>query len=202
MRVGHEIDFDDVKDLQDGRMRKRVNAAIAFAVRDGLNNLEEHHKKKYFLRGAAASPKTHPTKITWRTGSLAKNYTTYWKEGNHYGYYGSTLKRARLLEVGDTIRPTKKKALAIPTPAARVGVGAGLAQKDYPKGELFRPNKPGGGKYPWLASNVDGKFKILFILAMKAEIPARPTVAKTAKDRIQPFQKLMTRRVMKAMETK
>ncbi len=203
MKIWHEVNFKDVKDIQDGRMAKRVDKAIALGVHEGLQMLEEHHKKKYFLTGSGSNPKTHPTKITSRTGNLARSYMQYWKKGQHFGYYGTTLKRARLLETGKPIiKPVRGKALAIPTPAARVGVGAGLWPKDYPKGELFRPNKPGGGKYSWLASTASGKFKIMFMLVKQAKIKARPTVKKTARETGQAFELMMAKKIEKAMAKK
>ena len=204
--VYYELNFDDVKDIQDGRMRKRVNKAIAFGIRDELRNLEEYHKKRFFLRGSGKSQKTHKTKITWRTGGLAKSYQTYWKTGQHFGYYGTTLKRGALLEYGGTIRPVKAEALTIPTQAAKVGVGSTVSPKDFPKtgeGRLFRPRLPGGGFASVLARiGSGGKLEVMFILMKSVKIPARPTVKKTAAANVRGFEKRMAMGIAKAMEKK
>lgn len=197
MKTWYELDFDDVKDLQDGSMSKKLKQAISFGVRDGLLMVERRHKLRYFVRGGAASMKTHPTKITWRTGELAKSYERYYRNGQHYGYYGSTLKRAALLEYGDTIKSNRPGgSLAIPTPAARVGVGGSVSPRDFPKGELFR-----GGDGRWLARDKgDGFIELMFWLVKSVYVPPRPTVQKAAKDTEKPFQLMMAKRVAKAME--
>lgn len=202
MNTWYELDFKDVKDIQDGRMKKRINKAIAFGVRDGLRDIEEYHKKKYFLRGNAKNPKTHPTKITWRTGGLAKSYQTYWKAGDHFGYYGTTLKRGALLEHGGTVNAKPGKALAIPTQAAKTG-GFAISPKFWPKGELFMPNKAGGGKHSVLARiGSGGKLEVMFIFMKSVKIKSRPTVKKTAKETGKAFELMMAKRIDKAMEKK
>jgi hypothetical protein len=199
MKTWYELNFDDVKDIQDGSVRKRIDKAISFGVRDGLQQIERQHKLKYFIRGKAASMKTHPTKITWRTGTLAQSYERYWKEGQSFGYYGSTLKRAALLEYGGTVSAKPGKALAIPTAAAKVGVGGTVSPRDYPPGELFIPNWPkGSGVLARIGSG--GALEVMFTLVKSVRIPPRPTVKKAAKDMGKPFEMMMAKRIAKAME--
>jgi hypothetical protein len=203
MNTWYEMDFKDVKDLQDGRMSKRVHNAIAVGIHNGLQMVEEHHKKKHFLRGNARNPKTHKTKITWRTGQLARSYIQYYKRGDHFGYYGSEMWRAKVLEDGKRISAKPGKALALPTQAARLGSGITLAPKYWPPGVLFRPNLPGGGKAPVLARiGKGGKLEVMFIFHKSIKVPPRPTVKKTAKETMPAFELMMGKRVAKAMEKK
>jgi hypothetical protein len=196
MKTWYELDFGDVDDFGDGQMRKRIGRAISFGIREGLKRIEERHKKKWFLRGAAKSTKTHPRKITWRTGNLAKSYVTSWKRGNHFGYYGSTLKRAALLEYGGTVNAKPGKALAIPTAAARVGVGGTLSPKDFPDDGLFIPT----GSSVLARIGAGGKMEVMFALVKSVTIKARPTVKKSAKAEEKVFEIMMSKRIAKAME--
>lgn len=199
VHVAYEMNFEPVKDFQDGSINKKINKAMAYVVRNSLTNLERHHKKKWFLRGRAKDPKTDPNKIIWRTGGLAKSYITYWKSGALFGYYGSTLKRAALLEYGGTIRPVSAKALAIPTRFARVGVGAGLRPRDYPPGVLFIPKFKGVGSGVLAMIGPGGVLRPMFVLTKQAKIPPRPTVAKAAKEQEKKFQKDIADTVIKVL---
>ena len=195
-RMYYELKFDDVKDLHNGTMSKKINKAIAMGIKDGLLMLEQIHKLKYFIRGGAGSMKTHPTKITWRTGNLAKSYDRYHQGDNHYGYYGTGAIRAPLLEYGGTVHAKPGKSLAIPTQNARVGVGGTLSPRAFPPGELFR-----GGDGRWLARAKGNNFiELMFWLVKSVYIPPRPIVKKAAKDVETPFQLMMARKVAKAME--
>jgi len=193
----YELNYDDVKDMQDGSMSKRVNLAIAAGVSEGLLMLERRHKIKHFIRGNAASSKTHPSKITWRTGGLAKSFDRYHKKGDHFGWYGSPLKRAALLEYGGTVKAAPGKALAIPTDAARVGVGGSISPRNFPPGELFRPK----GK-SFLAKNVNGKLVVMFNLVRSVTIPKRPILEKATKEIENPFFAMMEKKIAKAMDKK
>ena len=197
-QVYYEMDFRAVKDLQDGKANKRIHKAVALGVRDGLRNIEESHKKGFFLSGNAESSKTHPTKITSRTGNLAKSYITYWRDGQTFGYYGTTLRRAALLEYGGTVTPKKAKALAIPTRAARVGVGGTVGPRYFPKGELF-PYKAKSGVGTLARKGSGGKLEVMFILKKSVKIKARPTVKKTEKKMAPKVERMIAIRVEKAV---
>lgn len=80
-------------------MSKKMQDAVSIGIRDSLVVMETAHKK-LFVRGQAKNPQTYPDKIVWRTGALAKSYRRFWSKGEAEGFYGSTLKRATILEFG------------------------------------------------------------------------------------------------------
>jgi len=80
-------------------MTKKMKDGISLGIRDSLVVVETAHKG-LFVRGQAKNPQTYPEKIVWRTGALAKSYRRFWKKRVPEGFYGSTLKRASILEVG------------------------------------------------------------------------------------------------------
>ena len=84
-------------------MPAKMKKAISLGVRDGLAIIERGHKN-LFVRGQSKDPETHPDKIVWRTGTLAKSYITSWRSGQFTGAYGSTLRRSGILERGGTIK--------------------------------------------------------------------------------------------------
>jgi hypothetical protein len=202
MKLHFEADFTQVKDMQDGKLKKKIAKAMSLGVRDGLRNIEETHKKKFFLRGRGKNRKSDPNKIVWRTGTLAKSYVTAWKGGNLFGYYGTTLKRAALLEYGGTVKAKPGKALAIPTEKGMVGVGFTISPKYWPPGELFIPRFKGSSTGVLARIGKGGVLDVMFTLHKQVTIPARPTVKKSAKANEKVFQELMAKRVAKAMEKK
>jgi phage gpG-like protein len=102
-------------DKWDGR--KRVNAGARKGLLKALATLQAHHKQKEFIRsvggglnltGKDAVP-PHPEKLTSRTGTLSKSYTTELVEASLRASYGSNLEYAPTHEYGYAPRNIKAR---------------------------------------------------------------------------------------------
>mgnify|MGYP001766562426 CR=1 FL=1 len=155
-----------------GEWSTAVRGGAAEGVRKALALVERHHKTQEMERGNGAGAAI-PDKITRRTGALARSYSIRHQRDSLEGSYGSDLKRARLLERGGTIVPVKAGALAIPTQAAKHGVGGALGPRAYEG--LFRPR----GK-SYLARRNGDSLEVMFHLKQSVTVPARPTLHRTA----------------------
>jgi hypothetical protein len=151
---------------------QQARRATALGLRRALVAIQRHHKLVEFIRGgnaggsgaermsALADPrggrKSDPTRVTWRTGSLAQAYKIDHEKDALVGAYGATAPldpntglpqhgRAAKLEIGGRIVPKNRQSLAIPTAFARVGRGGAIWPSAYPRGMLYRQRKKGGG---------------------------------------------------------
>lgn len=161
----------------------RAKRGAMRGIRIAMALIERHHKEQEMVRGVEkaearySSAIADPNRLSWRTGQLARSYRIAIDQANMIGYYGSDLRRARLLETGGVITPKTGRCLAIPTAYARVGRGAALWPKDYPKGALFRI-----GMTLFKARLLKTRSDLIpmFNLVPRVRIKARPTVARTA----------------------
>ncbi len=172
IHISAELNMRNLSTLLSSRVGESVRREVSKGIRDGLQVLESDHKKVQFRRGAGRDASTHPTQVTWRTGQLARSYRIYYVKGDLFGYYGSDLQRARILEEGDTIH-MKDKLLTVPTSAARKGVGMGLGARHLDLEFMWGIYKKTGKK----ALGRDGV--VWFWLVEQVTIPARPMLARS-----------------------
>lgn len=180
-----EVRADELKQvilLTDHKSRRR---GIGKGMRLALSNIALHHVKNEFVRGdKKGKTKAHATKLTWRSGKLIKMFRVDYKDGELTGYYGAVVPpkqkgRARLLEKGGIVKPKPgHRCLAIPTEFARVGQGASLWPKDYPKGTLIRI---GMTLFKVRALKTRSNLVPMFHLVPRVKIKGRPTLARTLK---------------------
>jgi hypothetical protein len=172
-------------------------------VRLALGGIERWHKTREMIRGAGvksegrASALADPTNITSRTGQLSRSYRIYFKRGDLVGFYGSDLRRARLLEVGGTVKPVRGRMLAIPSAYAKVGQGAALWPSQYPKGELFRI-----GRVLYKAKKLTGRSDLIpmFFLVPSVTIKSRPGLKRTSEAMSLRCAQLIAEEAVKAMQ--
>ena len=155
----------------------------SIGVLRALSEIERWHKTREMIRGAGvkgegrSSALSDPNQITTRTGGLSRSYRIYHKRGSLIGYYGSILRRARLLETGGTVKPVRGRMLAIPSAYAKVGQGAALWPSQYPAGELFRI-----GRVLYKAKKLASRSDLIpmFWLVPSVTIRPRPGLKRTA----------------------
>lgn len=158
------------------RANKAVRARVSTAVGKGLRLMQQHHKTKEIRRGGGKG-RAVAHRWTTRTGTAARSFHIDWKKGAMDGAYWTGLKRMRVLEEGGTIRPKRAHFLAIPTDAAKHGVGPSGSPRHHPglvfiqslKGQplLVRPDKDGPG------------LTVMFILRRQVTLPPRRTLQRT-----------------------
>jgi hypothetical protein len=183
-----------------------ARAGMWIGLRDALALVQNYHQKREMIRGAMtregrfASAVADPSRLTTRTGGLARSYRIYLRRGEMVGYYGSTLRRARILETGGTIEPRSGKMLAIPTPYAMVGRGAAPWPSQQPKGTLFRI-----GSWLYKARAAGGKSAArsdlipMYHLVPRVRIRPRPALERTARANAAYAAKLIGDGVVKAL---
>lgn len=172
-------------------------------LRVALGGIERWHKTREVIRGAGMKTEGRATaladssNITSRTGNLLRSYRIYYKKGDLIGFYGSELRRARLLEVGGTIKPVRGRMLAIPSAYAKVGQGASLSPRQYPKGELFRI-----GRVLYKAKKLTGRSDLIpmFFLVPSVTIKPRPGLKRTSEAMSLRCAQLIAEEAVKAMQ--
>lgn len=153
-----------------GEWSAHVRGGASDGIRRALALVERHHKTEEMERGTGAPV---ADKVTRRTGAHSRSFSIRYVNGEMFGTYGSDLKRARLLELGGTIRPVKARALAIPTAAAKHGAGGALGPRAY--NDLFRPR----GK-SYLARRDGDRLVVMYHLKQQVTIPGRPGLKRTS----------------------
>lgn len=172
--VSYEIKSESLNALLLQISGPQMRGRVSNALRRSLLLLENWHKDNELLKGRGTSPPV-ADKVTFRTGELSKSYRIFMAAGALSGAYGTELRRARVLEKGETIT-AKGGALAIPTRRLRVGVGMDPRwPRDWPPGELFRPK---GHRY-LARRNEAGGIEIMYVLVRSVKIGARPGLART-----------------------
>lgn len=175
MEPRHELDLSHVADLQDGRASAAMLREVSDAVGQGIRYMQQHHKTREVRRGGGAPV---AGRWTYRTGEASRSFRIGWRKGDMQGSYYTSLKRLRMLEEGGTIRPKKGKYLAIPTDAAKHGVGPAASPREY-SGIFFMMSKRGN---PMLV-RAKGKsgIEVMFHLRKEVKLSPRPTLERTVK---------------------
>lgn len=160
----------------DGRGPARLQASIAAGVGRALATVQTIHKTEVVGRGGGAP---RPDVWTKRTNEAGRSFHIAWERGAIEGAYGSELRRIGVLEMGTQealggpLRPKRGKYLAIPTAAARVGVGRAVWPSQ--RQDLFFV-KNARGTAMLLEK---GTGRLMYVLRTQVDIPARPTLART-----------------------
>jgi hypothetical protein len=177
-------DTSRIDGMIDGKMSARLHKSLVRGVRASLAIIRGVHKREVIGRGGSAGD-------GWavRTGIAARSFHIAHTAGSTEGAYGSELKRVGVLELGTQVAlggPLKSsrgagKYLAIPTEHARVGSGAALTPRDWPKGSLVFVTSHKGN--PLLLDPRTGR--VMFVLRRSVTIPPHPTLPLT-QERAQP----------------
>ncbi len=172
MTHSHKLDTSQVDDIVDGRMSKRMDKQISLGVRDSIAIMERTHKKDVIKRGSGP-----PVSGVWtsRTAEASRSFKRWWSTGDHHGAYGSELQRMKKLEEGGTIRPRRATYLAIPTAAAKSGVGGAVSPRD--RHDLYFTLSKGGN--PLLFQK--GTNELMFVLRRSVTLPKRDTLGQAIK---------------------
>lgn len=172
-----KVDTSKIADILDGRATGRLKQSIATGVGRALAAVQVVHKTEVVGRGGG-SPK--PDVWTKRTNEAGRSFHIAWERGQMEGAYGSELARVGVLEMGTQealggpLRPKSGKYLAIPTRAARVGVGRAV----WPRNRndlVFAKSRRGT---VMLLEKETGR--LMYVLRTQVDIPARPTLEKAA----------------------
>jgi phage gpG-like protein len=95
--------------------RKRVNEGARKGLLKALATVQKHHKEKEFIRRAAGrltgkdAVPPDPDRLTSRTGTLSKSYTTELVESSLRASYGSGLVYAPVHEYGSSSQGIKAR---------------------------------------------------------------------------------------------
>jgi hypothetical protein len=156
----------------------RMRRAIVGGLRKSMAEIERTHKTQVIARGQG---KNAPRFDVWsvRTGETSRSFHREIDTAELTGAYGSELKRAAVLELGSQealggpIRPRNATYLAIPTNAAKVGVGPALSPRF--RSDLFFVMSRRGN--PVLLQKETGE--LMYVLKREVTIPPRPTLQRT-----------------------
>lgn len=171
------VNTQSVDDLIDGRaISDRMRGALSRGIKTSLAETERTHKTKVIGRKGG---ETRSDVWTVRTAEASRSFHRDWTSGELAGAYGSELTRVGVLEMGTQealggpLRPRRAKYLAIPTDAARVGVGRAVSPKDR-SDLVFVISRRGN---PVLLQKDTGE--LMFVLKREVTIPPRPTLQRT-----------------------
>ena len=166
-----------VDDMIDGRaISDRMRGALSRGVQKSLAVTQQVHKRQVLGRTGGA---VRDDVWTVRTNEAGRSFHIAQQGGSLEGAYGSDLVRVGVLEMGTQealggpLRPRRAKYLAIPTDAARVGVGRAVSPKDR-SDLVFVISRRGN---PVLLQKDTGE--LMFGLKREVTIPPRPTLART-----------------------
>lgn len=172
------VDTKNIADLIDGRAHGRLRESISKGVQRSLATIQMVHKMQVVTRGGgAAGPSGSPW--TKRTGEAGRSFHIAWSRGDIEGAYGSELVRVGVLEMGTQealggpLRPRNGRYLAIPTSAARVGVGRAAMPRD--RSDLYFAKNKRGDAFLF-QKDTD---RLMYVLRTQVTIPPHPTLAQT-----------------------
>jgi hypothetical protein len=158
----------------------RMKRALVGGIRKSMAEIERIHKREVIGRGIGnGKPKSDVWSV--RTNEAGRSFHRVVDAQAVEGAYGSELQRVAVLELGSQvalggpIRPRNATYLAIPTEAAKVGVGAALSPRFWPRGKLAFVQSLKGN--PLLLDSDTGE--VMFVLRRSVTVPPRPTLQRT-----------------------
>lgn len=111
MRLNVLVQSTPVDEVAGPAGHRRLTKGARKGIRRALALVERHHKRKEWVRTGKrlATQDTHPDKLTIRTGTLSRSYTSKIVERELAGYYGSDVEYSRVHEFGFPARNIPKR---------------------------------------------------------------------------------------------